>query len=148
MRKLSNVKFSKHIPSGITLELYRVLFQFDDGSVNIFQIVASSTPSDVSANLRKLANKIDRYTCSTTGRGRFNSEYSEVIEVPRKDKGLSQLQVSVLNKVKEAGKLRWVDTEAKETHSLTSLVKRGLLETHCLDFHGNHCRDSYWTLKQ
>lgn len=68
--------------------------------------------------------------------------------MPRKDKGLSELQLSVLAKVKKAGKLRWVDTEAKETHSLTSLVKRGLVETHGLNFHGNHCRESYWTLKQ
>lgn len=59
MRRLSDIKFSEHIPHGIKLKLFRTLFEFDDGSVEMFPIVETSEAIDIAKHLRKLADRIE-----------------------------------------------------------------------------------------
>lgn len=67
--------------------------------------------------------------------------------MPRKKKGLSILQQKVLDLLKKNGKIYWTRTMASQTHSLTSLVKRGIVEVKELDNNGDYQRGTYWILK-
>jgi len=61
-------------------------------------------------------------------------------------KPLSDRQKRMIEKLKD-GKITWKGTSSSETHSLKSLVRRGLVSVHGLDTNGDYCKDTYWILK-
>jgi len=65
----------------------------------------------------------------------------------RMPRPLSALQLEAINRLKRDKKVMWTKTTSSQTHSLTSLVKKGLVSVHNLDYNGNHNKHSYWELK-
>ena len=65
----------------------------------------------------------------------------------KNNREMSDIQKEMLDRLKKEDKIYWKYTKTKETHSLTCLVKRGLVSVNELNPIGNNCERTYWTLR-